>query len=231
ETAKRKKSPLLLASQLISAKFSAGSSQDSSSRNLIISKEGETLFDNIASPLTGSYQEKNIATYTAAALELCRIMGFSADKIKDGIENVQKNFVLNGRWQIVDKSPLTICDTGHNPGCLTETMAQIKSLTYQTLHFVIGFVNDKDIETIFTLLPREAQYYACAASVERAFPASELTKKMSEAGFKTEQCSTVTEAYSKAKANAKNEDVIFVGGSTFVVADFIKGEKAHFSLS
>ena len=221
--AAEKNALLTLAEESYSAKFTDNTTNMHGRRPIDISRDGENLFTGIMSPMCGKYQEKNIATFTAAAMQLSEAQGFASDKIKPAIENLQKNFTLIGRWQIVSEQPLTICDTGHNQGCFAETMAQLKSLEYNKLHFIIGFVNDKNTQQIFPLMPSKAVYYVCAASVERATPSEKLTAQMRQYGFTdVTDCGSVTEAFETASRAASTGDVIFIGGSTFVVADFLK---------
>ncbi|MBQ7489154.1 MAG: bifunctional folylpolyglutamate synthase/dihydrofolate synthase [Bacteroidales bacterium] len=220
--AREKAAPLILAENACSAHFIGDENICGKYRLITIKHESLPCFEYVKSPLCGAYQEKNIATFAAAAVQLSGIIGVSADNIKPAIENLQDNFPLLGRWQVVKESPLTICDTGHNYGCFSETMAQLKSLRYKKLHFIVGFVDDKNTDMIFPLMPSDAAYYVCAATIDRALPSSLLAAKMNSAGFAADDCGDVANAYNKAVASADEEDVIFIGGSTFVVADFLK---------
>ena len=138
-----------------------------------------------------------------------------------GIRKVVRNTGLTGRWQVLSSSPLTICDTGHNPGGLKEVVAQIKVTPHKKLHFVIGMVNDKDPGKIFKLLPPKATYYFCKPDIPRGMDADELMKKGKTAGLKGRSYSSVKEALTAAKNAAGKDDLVFVGGSTFVVAEVV----------
>ncbi len=217
-----KAAPLTLAENIVTAHFTTDKIANGIYRTISISQNNGVLSEDVKSPLCGTYQEKNITTFAAAALELSKSLGVSAELIKPAIENLQDNFTLWGRWQVVAAKPLTICDTGHNFGCFSETMSQLKSLNHNKLHFVIGFVEDKNTDIIFPLMPTEAEYYICAASVERSLPSEKLADKMREYGFRTCNCGDVASAYRQALAASAEDDMIFIGGSTFVVADFLK---------
>ncbi|MCQ2285975.1 MAG: bifunctional folylpolyglutamate synthase/dihydrofolate synthase [Bacteroidales bacterium] len=220
--AKERQAPLLLADRNFSVHFQNENPESDGTRTLCIDKDTSLHQLLLKSPLTGNYQTKNITTFIAAASQLTKLLKLSDTFIRPAIENIQNNFTLMGRWQIVNKHPLTICDTGHNFGCLSETMPQLKSLKYNKLYIIIGFVNDKDLDAIFPILPTDATYITCTASVERALPAEILTEQISQKGFNATNGGSVAEAYEKVHQVADSDDVIFVGGSTFIVADFLK---------
>jgi folylpolyglutamate synthase/dihydropteroate synthase len=131
-----------------------------------------------------------------------------------------KNFM--GRWQIISTAPLTICDVAHNPAGIELVMKQLQELPHHNLHIVIGFVNDKDVNEIIPFLPKNARYYACQAQVERALPAEELHRKLSSVNLKVIKVINVLNAYAEALANAQENDIILIGGSFFVVGEFLK---------
>jgi dihydrofolate synthase/folylpolyglutamate synthase len=170
--------------------------------------------------LTGTYQIKNLIG-VIAALKVIEENGFiiNEDDIQKGLSNVIKLTGIEGRWQTLSEKPLVICDTGHNEDGIKEILANLKLYSYKQLHFVLGAVNDKDISSILKLLPKEAIYYFTKASVPRALSEMELRLKAEEIGLKGNSYSTVKEALIAAKEKAKANDLIFVGGSTFVVAD------------
>jgi dihydrofolate synthase/folylpolyglutamate synthase len=126
-----------------------------------------------------------------------------------------------GRWQILGRSPLIIADTGHNQDGIKEVVWQLKQLKYNHLHIVIGMVNDKNIEEMLQLLPHSATYYFCKADIPRGLDASKLAQAASEFGLHGEVFDSVWNAYSRARHTAKYDDVIFIGGSTFVVAEVV----------
>jgi dihydrofolate synthase/folylpolyglutamate synthase len=126
-----------------------------------------------------------------------------------------------GRWQTLSEHPLIICDIGHNEEGIKQITQQIAELNFKKLHFVFGVVKDKNIETILSLLPEKAQYYFCQANIDRAMGVEELTKNAIKSGLKGASHSSVKQALENAKKNATKDDLIFVGGSTFVVAEVL----------
>ncbi|RLJ59801.1 dihydrofolate synthase/folylpolyglutamate synthase [Lacinutrix venerupis] len=174
------------------------------------------------SDLKGKYQDKNIKTVTQAIKEI-QLKGFNVSKenIEKGLLNVVKNTGLLGRWQIVQKSPKVICDTAHNREGLKIVMSQLQNEIFDNLHIVFGVVNDKDLNTIIDLLPKNANYYLCKPNIPRG-----LSEKKLEACFKNKNLTcksynSVNEAYKTAIDKAKDKDVVYVGGSTFVVSEII----------
>ncbi len=143
------------------------------------------------------------------------------EHIRNGIACVIRNTGLHGRWEKLANTPYTVCDTGHNIDGLTEVVAQLRSCTYRHLHFVIGMVNDKDVNSVLRILPREATYYFCKASIPRAMNEQELAGKARSCGLQGTTYPTVSEAYAAARKNAIPEDMIYIGGSTFVVAEVL----------
>ena len=173
--------------------------------------------------LGGDCQEKNTATILAAVQTLIE-QGYNIkDKhVHEGIAKVCSLTGLMGRWQRLGNEPLAICDTGHNIGGMQYIVGQLASTPHERLHFVIGMVNDKDIEGVLGILPKDAEYYFTQASVQRALSAESLAIKAGKFGLKGVVITDVKEAYRKAQQNATKDDLIFVGGSTFVVADLLK---------
>jgi dihydrofolate synthase/folylpolyglutamate synthase len=142
-------------------------------------------------------------------------------QLRKGLDKVVENTGLQGRWQVIGANPRIICDTGHNVGGMREVVAQIKQVPYKTLHFVIGMVNDKDIMGVLALLPRNAIYYFTKASIPRALDETKLMKTAAHFKLHGNAYPTVKEAIATAKQNSLPEDLIFIGGSTFVVAEAI----------
>ena len=174
------------------------------------------------SDLKGSYQEKNIKTVVQSIKEM-QLKGYkiSEKHIVNGLLNVVKNTGLKGRWQILSDVPKVVCDTGHNKEGLTHVMNQIAQETFNKLHIVFGVVNDKDLSSIVNLLPKQATYYFCKPDIPRGLDAHVLKKNLSVFGLEGEVYSSVNEAYNAALENAHLDDFIFIGGSTFVVAEII----------
>lgn len=173
--------------------------------------------------LKGFCQEKNIRTIlTAVRLLRDRDIAISDEAIRKGLAEVCSMTGLMGRWQTIDEKPLTICDTGHNVGGMQYIVRQLQQTPHKRLHIVIGMVNDKDVDSVLRLLPTDAIYYFTQASVKRAMPAEELARKASHLqGVEENAFQDVPSAYLAAKRNADTDDLIFIGGSTFVVADLL----------
>ncbi len=180
------------------------------------------VFDNMQCELKGFYQQKNIPIVleTVAILQGSGLALFEAD-IRAGIANVVKNTGLLGRWQQLAGKTYTICDTGHNPDGITAVCEQLAACKYDKLHFVIGMANDKDVESVLRILPKEAVYYFCKASIPRAMDEKELAERAASVGLHGNIYPTVAEAYSAARRQAAPQDMIYIGGSTFVVAEVI----------
>ncbi|MXV51370.1 bifunctional folylpolyglutamate synthase/dihydrofolate synthase [Pedobacter sp. HMF7647] len=172
--------------------------------------------------LSGSYQLNNLSTVLSSVDQL-RKFGFdiTTDHLKKALSNVKELTGLAGRWQTLQKHPLIICDTGHNEDGIREVVKNIQAVPYHKLHMVIGMVKDKDISKVLTLLPKDAIYYFCQPQLERAKPAIELADEARNFGLTGDAFPTVSEALNAAKQEALAEDLIFIGGSTFVVAEIV----------
>ncbi len=170
--------------------------------------------------MLGSYQRKNLATVlTAAHIFQHPDLKITETAILKGIQNVVRNTGLLGRWQILQQQPLMIADTGHNEAGIREVLEQITQTPHQQLHMVIGMVNDKDVRKVLSLLPKNAIYYFTKASIPRALPEQELQQAAQDVGLIGQCFPHVKEAMHAACNATNNNDLIFVGGSTFVVAD------------
>lgn len=187
-----------------------------------LSHRSSISFSSLVCELKGSYQRKNIPTVLESVLSLQNSgLAIREEHIRNGIACVIRNTGLHGRWEKLANTPYTVCDTGHNIDGLTEVVAQLRSCTYRHLHFVIGMVNDKDVNSVLRILPREATYYFCKASIPRAMNEQELARKARSCGLQGTTYPTVSEAYAAARKNAIPEDMIYIGGSTFVVAEVV----------
>ncbi len=174
------------------------------------------------SDLKGYYQLKNIITVVETINQLQRIgYHISENQIKNGFLNVKSNTGLMGRWQELNASPKVICDTGHNKEGLSYVMKQIANEVFDSLHIVFGVVNDKDLSTIINVLPKKATYYFCKPDIPRGLDANLLRQSLNGFGLHGNAYESVNEAYKAALGKAKPNDFIFVGGSTFVVAEII----------
>lgn len=182
-------------------------------------KQGETEFINLISDLQGSYQAKNILTVLAALNALPSNLVVKNADIIEGLKSVSQTTGLKGRWQIVQENPKIICDTGHNAEGISYVVKQLEIENYTKLHMVIGMVSDKDITKVLSLLPKNAVYYFTRASIPRAMNEQELMKQASNFDLTGSAFSTVAEAIASAKTQATCSDLIFIGGSTFVVAE------------
>ena len=182
-----------------------------------------TIAGDIWGELGGLCQEKNAATILTAVAQLREIGYHIPDEaICEGFAHVTSLTGLQGRWQKISDAPLTICDTGHNIGGMQYIAQQLDSTPCKHLHIVLGMVNDKDISGVVSLLPRKATYYFTQASVERALPAQEVARIAAQYGLQGTCHNSVATAYQAARNEADDDDMIFVGGSTFVVADLIR---------
>lgn len=172
--------------------------------------------------LTGLYQIKNLKTVLSSLDEL-RKQRFTIpeDAVFTALKEVKKLTGLNGRWQTLSIKPLIICDTGHNPEGIAEVVKNIEATKFDHLHFVLGMVNDKDINKILSLLPKKATYYFCKPDMPRGLSAEILKRQAETYHLKGNDFSTVKEALEAAKKNAQPDDLIFAGGSTFVVAEVV----------
>ena len=176
---------------------------------------------NGVTPLTGNYQSSNLITATTAVDKLKKKFEISCGNLLDGIANVVRNTGLSGRWQLIGTRPLTICDTGHNSHGLRHVIEQLSGVSKKNLHIVIGFVRDKDLDTVLTLFPGNAHYYFTKASVPRALDEKLLEYRAASYGLFGSSYPAVADALRAAREAAGEDDVIFVGGSTFVVAEVI----------
>lgn len=183
--------------------------------------ENNLYYKNLRLDLTGLYQLKNVATTLAALDYLKEDYDLPEEIIRRGLRTVVKSTGLNGRWQILSHEPLTICDTGHNKDGLSLVVPLIRRTPHKKLHFVLGMVNDKDINGILGILPTEADFYFCKADIPRGMDPQELSQQAQEKGLRGSVYNSVNEALEAAQENAGPDDLIFVGGSTFTVAEVV----------
>lgn len=172
--------------------------------------------------LTGTYQLKNVKTVLSAVDEL-REQGFiiSDDHIQTALSQVKTLTGLHGRWETLSQNPLTICDTGHNPDGIEEVIKNIAAVNYTKLHMVIGMVNDKDTGKVLPMLPKDATYYFCKPDIPRGLDAESMKAQAGTFGLTGEAYPSVKKALLSAQKNAGAHDLVFVGGSTFVVAEVV----------
>jgi dihydrofolate synthase/folylpolyglutamate synthase len=173
-------------------------------------------------PLLGQYQVKNVRT-AIQAIRILNEKNFDIDnhEIAEGINNVIQNTGIRGRWEVLSENPLTICDIGHNKDGIIQVVGQLNQTPHNKLHFVFGMVDDKNILDILALLPKDAVYYFCKADIPRGLDEQRLAAAGARAGLHGRAFNSVKEAFEAAQANAEMRDLVFVGGSTFVVAEVI----------
>jgi dihydrofolate synthase/folylpolyglutamate synthase len=170
--------------------------------------------------LLGEYQKSNSKTAVAAVKKL---KGFeiTEENIVNGLSNVVKNTNLLGRWQVLQSAPKTICDTAHNKEGLFIVMKQLQKEIFENLHIILGVVSDKKLDDILQLFPKKAIYYFCQPNIPRAMNVDELFEKANKQNLMGGKYNSVNQAYSSALENASENDIVYVGGSTFVVAEIL----------
>lgn len=173
-------------------------------------------------PLEGDYQRFNIATVVAACGILRESWKLDPQTVRRGIARVVDNTHLQGRWQVLSRRPLVVCDTGHNVNGIGEIVRQLSHTPKGRLFMVFGMVNDKDVDGVLALLPKEAQYCFAQASVQRALDSRELARRAARFSLRGEAYPDCESAFRAAQQQAGPQDMIFVGGSTFVVADVLE---------
>ena len=184
-------------------------------------KGNQIYYEDLTLPLLGHYQQMNLVT-AVCALDLIRNrFNWAENDLWHGMENVVQLTGLKGRWQVMGRMPLCVADTGHNAAGIRQNMMQLSQLRYEKLHVVLGVVNDKKLDDILQLLPANAQYYFCRPDIPRGLDAEELSKIAFGYGLRGEVYHTVAEAYRHAREQAGAKDVVYVGGSTFVVAEVV----------
>ncbi len=184
-------------------------------------RSGSLFYQDLRFGLSGLYQRQNVPVIlqTLEVLQRREGLNISESEIYRGFGNVVENTGIMGRWQILSRQPLVVVDAGHNEDGVKAVMSQVKSQKYKTLHIVFGMVNDKSPDRILRLLPQDAKYYFTRASVERAMAPEVLEQSAAAYRLNGGIFSDVPAAVNKALKNAKKDDMIFIGGSTFVVAD------------
>lgn len=187
-------------------------------------KNGVPWMENVQVNLTGAYQQKNLVSALQTLLVLEKedqIPLLDEEKIRTALMALRHKTTMMGRWEVLGQDPVIIADSAHNQEGLQYAMQQLQSLTYRQLHVVLGAVNDKDLDKMLALFPREGKYYFARPDIPRGLDAEILKEMASRAGLQGQAFSAVHDAMEAAKANAGKEDVIYVGGSTFVVAEVL----------
>ena len=187
-----------------------------------IEKKGGEGYPELNIDLNGIYQRRNVITALQVVEKLNDMeLVISRESLYRGMKLIKKNTGFRGRWEVLANDPLIVCDTGHNREGLILVLEQIRQTAWRNLHMVIGMVNDKDLTNILPLFPVEANYYFCRPDIPRGLDSTIL--KNIAAGYKLagESYGTVKAALDAAKQQAGKQDMIFVGGSTFVVAEVL----------
>lgn len=192
------------------------------SQSFAIKKGNKQLYDSLTIDLAGHYQHNNVITVLAVIEQLTR-MGWSIEDeaIVQGLSQVKLLTGFLGRWTVLGESPMIVADTAHNAPGLGLLFAQIRGLSYDKLHFVLSVVNDKVLDKVLSLMPKEAIYYFCKSSIPRGLPAAELAQQAKVYDLTGEVYETVALAFAAAKQKAQKTDLILVGGSTFTVAEVL----------
>lgn len=187
-----------------------------------ITKNGTPYLQNIRTDLYGNYQLKNLAT-VFGAVEQLQLLGHKIDEaiLRKSLANVQQISAFMGRCQVLRREPLVLVDSGHNEAGFKEIFGQIAELAFPRVHIVIGTVNDKDLTKMLPLLPKDAVYYFCRPDLPRGRNAEELQNEAAKYGLKGYAYPSVQEAYQTALKSALAKELVFVGGSVFVVAEVL----------
>jgi len=218
--AREKDAPVVVAGQLYKPLFSTLNREGR--MVLRIGRPGGAATITVTCDLTGDYQRENIITTFSAIEQLQKLnWNISEPGILEGFARVTESTGLAGRWQTIGYNPRSICDTAHNADGIAAVFNQVRQIPWKRLHVVWGMVGDKDIDSILPLLPQDATYYFTSSSVPRSMDATELSGRAAGHGLKGTAFHGVEKAYRAAREAAGPDDMIFTGGSTFVVADLL----------
>jgi len=178
------------------------------------------IYDNYDCDLKGDYQKKNIKTVLKST-EILKHLDYKINDshIETGLNNVSNNTGLQGRWQVIQKKPMIICDTAHNEAALDDVISQLTDMEYSDLHFIIGFSNDKDLEKISKLFPKDSKYYFVQSKVGRARDAKQVRDIFKLNNRNGDYYKSIENTIKYVKGISKENDIIFIGGSTFVVSE------------
>lgn len=214
---KEKNAPIFFADQVVSVVTEKGD-VPRLQHYLLTNSGGEQI--TLQMDLLGAYQIKNLPAIYLAYEQLKRLgLSISEDNLKHGLSSITRNTGLKGRWQILSEQPLTICDTGHNKDAFNVIVNQLNSIPHNKLLMVLGMVQDKDVDGVLDLLPKDAEYAFCQSQIPRAMPAENLAKLAASFGLEGIVIRDVNDAINYFQKKGDPDDLIFVGGSTFVVAE------------
>lgn len=220
ENAELKNAPIYFADYLYSADYSFMSTNNRQILNVY--KGGEMHYENLHCDLIGTYQRQNILSVLQAVDILNKAYNISREALYKGLAHTFENTGIAGRWHVLGRNPAIIADTAHNTDGMEAVIRQIEMTPHKKLHIIAGTVNDKNLDSILKLFPAKAQYYFTQAEVPRALSADRLASAAAGFGLSGEVFPKVHEAFLQAKMNAAREDLIFIGGSSFVVAEALK---------
>lgn len=218
EKAQQMGSKIIFADQHYAAKIS---SEDLEHSVFEIQKEGQIIYPALQANLHGAYQEKNIQTVLQAVDWLPKAWDIGAAEVQEGLYNLKSLTRFMGRWQVIGQKPTILCDSAHNEGGLQLAMAQLATIPRQRLHVVMGMLNDKDISKMLALFPADARYYFAKPNIPRGLDAKKLKEQAAEFDLRGRTYSSVRNALKAARRAATPEDLIYVGGSTFVLAEIL----------
>jgi dihydrofolate synthase/folylpolyglutamate synthase len=222
QEAKEKKAPISFADQIWQVKAKGRYAGKTSFEVFSLQK---LWADDLLTELSGDYQSRNLQTVLESVAILNKYEGLSRKimlpPIQKGLLHLRELTRFIGRWQVVQEQPLVILDSAHNIGGMTYAVEQLEKIPHRQLHFVLGMVKDKDIHKVLKILPAAARYYFAKADIPRGLEAQDLADQAAEYGLKGEVFSSVTTAYESALQEAGEEDLVFVGGSIYVVAEVV----------
>lgn len=219
EKAKAENSPIRYASNHIDAQFL---SRDLHYSTFNIYKKEKLWYEKLEVDLIGNYQRLNLQT-ALQALDLLPkdVLQLKENKLRKGLKHLKKSTHFIGRWQVLSEIPLILADSAHNEAGIRSAMQYLQSFSFEQLHIVLGFANDKDLDKVLPLFPKNATYYFAKADVPRGLEAQILMEKAATFNLNGETCASVKAALESAKQAANKEDLIYVGGSIFVLAEVI----------
>jgi dihydrofolate synthase/folylpolyglutamate synthase len=213
EVANKKQAPIFFTQDYFQCQY------NSDQQSYEVLKDNMPYLTQLDCDLKGIYQTKNIPAVLSALEVLKNQYPIAENHIREGLQNAAKISGLKGRWQVLSAAPLTICDTGHNEAGIRLIVESLKKIEYKKLYIILGIVADKDTSKILPLFPTEAKYIFCQPSIHRALAADELAKRAEQFNLSGEVIPSVNGAIERARELADKDDLIFIGGSTFVVAD------------
>lgn len=217
--AQEKNAPIFFSDHSFAVKgfFSSGNQSISD-----INKYGNPILKNLIFGLSGNYQRFNIPIILQTIEILQKKLNISTENIKSGMANVVKNTGIMGRWQILSENPQIICDAGHNYDGVFNVVDQIKSLNYSKLYIILGFVNDKNLNQILKLFPDSAEYHFTKAKIPRAMNETELKQQAQAYNLQGYTHANIADAIKEVLSKIKKDEVLFIGGSTFIVSEAIE---------